>query len=1042
MEEGNEESKQAGVEDNGKPISKRLSRASGRRTLGRSTFKNSDPYFLAVEAGDLEKVKQYVPSKDSPNKQNQLGKTGLHIAAGLGHVNIMEYLIEHGADVNFDGKSQEMDKQGFDDRGSFRRLPIHDAAENGQKAAIECLVRSDAKVDEKDATGVTPLHLATKEGHFEVVKILCDNGANLDTTNVRDDSEEIGDTAVLIALMYDHREIAIEFVRRGANFGCRNKEGKSAYLMAFQKDLQEVLQAMDEKLAQEESDESKKCTSTRFQRAGLDYIDEDENTLFHHAAISGDVKAITMLHGMGGDPKKTNKKGRNPLFLAAKHGQKEAMIKLHLLGVNHTETDRFEISPLEIAEKYEHAECVQLLQEWPEPQVTVEKPEEDSNSASEDEDVQSGRTAETHSGDEEKKQENVTAEEEDVFLRMMSAINKGQPKDDTTANKLSITSDEQPHQSSPVTANSEEHAQVLKECHSIFDLLDKHEDPELTEFLQLLSHTTTIDEISDVKTKSGKNFLCMIAKHDPTGKLISLLKLFSVAQIEKLTQLKTTNGENCLHIACQFLHLVLFEFCIAKIPLNKLVEMARAKTVDSKSTPYHYLCASTSNDTIRKRKSDAESKNFLSPMVSREVIANSKLPENLCLMLRRMGTVFGEYPDIFTSADLFGNTGLMLCAYTLHTTLITTCLESIIDQETKLFCILQSNQSKIINPLRYTTSMGDAVVLEKMMKPFGNRSQTVCSEQQLLQWSHVTTVPYQLDSPLRPQLVAMLEFLITHYYWDHEKAGFTEEFKDLLINEFHGKTLLLRSLDDCGGVLINRLLKVKHLSRKPEVLFLLMGHMTPMPAPHSPRGFVAQSAGLDSHKSGSSIANASSPAFDLRRELLHRVFRVDWSDKLLHELSLHIVSTLGTPRYTSLNRSSDEKILRIINSNLCDSRHQNLSVDYSVLILALFYQVTQVSEQKQAIEAQYVNKFKEHTKIMLDKMSGFYDFLAEKNQALADQFLGELFEGNSLLKAALTELFPDQAECLKLEKTNFVAYTKKLWFDNKACSDDSLCVLQ
>ncbi len=1112
MEEGTELNKGNEAGNNVNPSGKRLSRSSTRRTIGRTTFKNTNPVFLVIttntltkaenlelltklelvkkldekkilnedkdnkelhrikqdsrlealqritelnsldEHNRLEALKLLIPAQHNVNESIGFGKKPLHTAAGLGLVTIMDYLINLGAEINFNGKPLELNKQSAEDKGSLKRLPIHDAAENGQAGAIILLIAVGSKVNEKDGTGFTPLHLATKEGHHQAVIALCNNGASLDITNKIDISDEVGETALHLALSYDQRGIALELLQRGANFALRNNDGKSAYLMAFSKGFTEVLQVMDEQLALQENDKTQQCTLTRFQRAGLDYIDDIGNTLFHHAAMSGDVEAITLYASLEVNPtnktkkkhrtppfaKKTNKKGRTALFLAAKHGQKEAMIKLHELSVSHTETDGYEISPLEIANKYDHTECVQQLKEWPEPQTTEDQAEEKSNSTSEDD--QPTRPVEPHSGDEDKKQgtSETVADTDDIFLQMMAAV---QSSGDTTANQTSITSDEQPQQSSPATTNSKEHTQVLKECHVIFDPVDKLKNSELAEFLKLLSNTNTLDEITEIKTQSGENLLCMIAKHDPDGKLMTILKQFSVAQIEKLFQFKTTNGENCLHIACHYLHLVLFEFCMDKIPHLKLVEMARDRTVDNGFTPYHCLCASTYDDRTIKRKTLVESQNFLSQMIPREEIPNSELPENVCLMMRRMGTVFGEYTDIFKIEDHRGNTGLMLCVYTLHPMLINACLTSIINLETKLFCILLSNQSKSTNPLRYITAMGGAVVLEAMMKPFGDRAQTICLEEQLLQWSQVTTVPYQVDSPIRPQLDATLEFLIRQYYWDHKKAGFTEEFKDSLINEFYGKALLLRSLDDCGGVLINRVLAVKHLSRKPEVLFLLMGHMAPMPAPHSPRGFSAKSTGLDSHKSVLNVADASSPAFSLRRELLHRVFRVHWPDNLLEELSLHIVSTLGTPRYTSLKKSSDEKLLRIINSNLCDSHHRNLRVDYSVLILALFYQVTQVSGQKQAIEAEYVRHFKENTKTMLDKMSSFYESLAQQNPDLADQFLGELFEGNSLLKAAFTELFPEQADCLKGEKTNFIAYTKQLWSDNKAASDDSTCVL-
>ncbi|MEQ1666453.1 MAG: hypothetical protein ABL927_13880, partial [Bdellovibrionales bacterium] len=55
--------------------------------------------------------------------------------------------------------------------------------------------------------------------------------------------------------------------QRGANFGLRDQEGKSAYLIAFQKGFLDILQVMTERLEREEKDESKKCSTSRLFRA-------------------------------------------------------------------------------------------------------------------------------------------------------------------------------------------------------------------------------------------------------------------------------------------------------------------------------------------------------------------------------------------------------------------------------------------------------------------------------------------------------------------------------------------------------------------------------------------------------------------------------------------------------------------------------------------------------------------------------------------------------------------------------------------------------
>ncbi len=1053
-EDGRLSRSSAGPQDE-RPNSRRLSTAAKRNTLGRSTVKNTHPLFLAIQADLLETVKQLVPSQIPVNEPIDVGKSGLRVAAGLGRISIMKYLIEQGAEVNFDEKPQDIDSKGFDNRGSFRRLPIHDAAEHGQYDAILCLFEVKAKIDVQDAKGFTPLHLATFEGHLDVVKLLCDNGASVEITNVGPKSEVQGETALIIALANDRFDIACELINRGACLNVLSKEGKSPFLIAYEKNRQDVIEAINRGLAKEEQDHDPQSLPTRFIRLGLNVVDECENSLFHKAAMKDDVACIDLLVSLGGDPKVVNKRLRNPLFLAAKAGMVKAMTRLYELGVDHTETDRDDRTPAYVAEKYERQRCLQLLQEWTptlteEEQVLPPAPIEEKHA------LQPAPTEEQQGLPSAPTEEDLTQTTELGYLQFggdidgVSALLQ-QFIDEQAQKKPQSPSQEtqpkiQPEQSSPPynelpTENKLE--QIIQDCQTIFNQTDKHQDLELKEFLELLSQVTTLEELTNIKTKSGANFFCMMAKHDAEGKLIPILKQFSKDQIEKLLKFQTANGENCLHIACHFRHLVMFELCIESLPILELADMARAKTHDTGFTPFHLLCTSVINPKIIQRQTQAESKNFLTLLYPREETVDDKLPENLEMMMRRFGIIFGDYPDIFEIPDSLGNTGLMLCTYSLHTTLIINCLNSIMNQRSKHKCILQPNQTGIINPLRYVAAMGDADILQAMMNVFGAQAPSICLDQQLLQWTHLTSVPYEENAPLLTQLDKILEFLITHYFFNSHKQEFTEEFKDLVVNQFYSKTLLLRSLVDCGGALIGRLLNAKHLSRKPDVLFLLMEHMAPKRTSYSPQGFTQHTEGLDSHKTSSRESPLPKPVSDLRRALLLRVFRIDWPESLLNELSLHIVTTLGTPRYTQLNKTSDEKILRIINTNFCESSHQNLNVDYAVLILALFYQVTQQEKSpKKEIEQQYILSFKDNSKAMLGKLHRFYEYLTQQNQKLADQFIEELFAGNSLLKTALFEVFPEQAECLKKEKTNFKLYFKKLLSDSQKPDEGWSCVLQ
>jgi len=89
-----------------------------------------------------------------------LGSTTLlHDAALKGHVDVLELLLAHGADVN------SLNAQGA--------TALHDAALAGQRAAAETLLKHGANIDARDSeSGATPLHQAASWGRRGVVDLL------------------------------------------------------------------------------------------------------------------------------------------------------------------------------------------------------------------------------------------------------------------------------------------------------------------------------------------------------------------------------------------------------------------------------------------------------------------------------------------------------------------------------------------------------------------------------------------------------------------------------------------------------------------------------------------------------------------------------------------------------------------------------------------------------------------------------------------------------------------------------------------------------
>ena len=69
--------------------------------MSQMDYSKYDTFRLLVRNGDVEAIKQMVLSGEAPDVNNYGMREGcLYVAARCGHINMCQYLIELGADIN------------------------------------------------------------------------------------------------------------------------------------------------------------------------------------------------------------------------------------------------------------------------------------------------------------------------------------------------------------------------------------------------------------------------------------------------------------------------------------------------------------------------------------------------------------------------------------------------------------------------------------------------------------------------------------------------------------------------------------------------------------------------------------------------------------------------------------------------------------------------------------------------------------------------------------------------------------------------------
>lgn len=308
----------------------------------------------AAREGRLDKVTKHVRGKGNSVNPPRAGvKTAIQLAAGAGHLDVVEFLNNNGAnvDVGYEGN------------------PLLDAASAGHLQVVQYLEQQGANMQATHA-GNTALHLACRHGRLEVVRYLLTLKACQPHLHMPDLE---GKTPIMMAAVDGHLEVYQLLRQAGADGGMVDQLGHNVlHLAAMNGNTELVVTLMDTDDVGQYLHGKKQNGHTplhvaahlgqlpvlhallRAPGAPVNVPDAAQNTPLHLAASSfycsepNRVRMLTDLLAVGADPSLKNKDGMTAARLVS---SPEALQLLQPKPAANTDATQQQQQPAEVPQE-------------------------------------------------------------------------------------------------------------------------------------------------------------------------------------------------------------------------------------------------------------------------------------------------------------------------------------------------------------------------------------------------------------------------------------------------------------------------------------------------------------------------------------------------------------------------------------------------------------------------------------------------------------------------------------------------------------------
>uniref|UniRef100_A0A8C8M601 KAP NTPase domain-containing protein n=1 Tax=Oncorhynchus tshawytscha TaxID=74940 RepID=A0A8C8M601_ONCTS len=244
-------------------------------------------------------------------------------AAGRGHAEIVQVLLENGAKVNCSDK--------------YGTTPLIWAARKGNFDCVMHLLENGADVDQEGANSMTALIVAVKGGFPEVVKELLKRNPNVNMT------DKDGNTALMIAAKEGYTEIVQDLLDAGTYVNIPDRSGDTVLIGAVRGGHVEIVRALLHKYAD------------------IDIRGQDNKTALYWAVEKGNATMVRDILQCNPDTETCTKDLESPLIKATKMRNIDIVELLLDKGAKVSAVDKRGDTPLHIAIRGRSRRLAELL---------------------------------------------------------------------------------------------------------------------------------------------------------------------------------------------------------------------------------------------------------------------------------------------------------------------------------------------------------------------------------------------------------------------------------------------------------------------------------------------------------------------------------------------------------------------------------------------------------------------------------------------------------------------------------------------------------